>query len=196
MQKRGVASFLEAMKRKSPLTLLEVLVCMVLLGTLLTGLFNALWQGLKTSMQAKELKQQTVHIELFQQKMKALFSSATQVWTEKGKKHPCLKVVFMKPADPKFELQGEVEGTLFLNEKKQLRFSTGLASIETFLRDVSAFQCDLFNPKTAQWTLDYPKGQEQKPAIIRMHITSNDQTTPFVFFLHPPNKSIDYPRHE
>lgn len=189
----------QSMKKKRSLTLLEVVIAMLLLGILLTGLFNTFRQGLKKNIAAKELKQKVLQLELFQQKLRSLFAEEEGVWIEK---HPDLSslplfIEFQQKTDPDFKMCGETTGMLYLNGKKELCLASwsekGNSRIETLLDNVDAFKCRLFDPKKGTWTQTWPKKKEGSPAMAAVDLTWNGKEIPFVFFLSRSNEKITYP---
>ncbi len=184
--------------RKRTLTLLEVVISIVILGALLTGLFHTFRQGLKKGIEAKELKQKVFQLELFQQKMKTLLSSENGVWIDKhkGAEGPALFFAFEQRADPDFEMYGELLGILFLNGKKELCLQTGIEggkmTTDVILERIDEFICTLFDPKTKQWTQNYPKEKEENPVMVSINLKCKTQETPFVFFLQSPTEQITY----
>ena len=188
-------------KRKRTLTLLEVIISIVLLGALLTGLFNTFRQGLKKGIEAKELKQKVFQLELFQQKMKTLLSSENGVWIDKhkGAEGPALFFTFEQRADPDFEMYGDLQAILFLNGKKELCLLSGIEggkmTTDILLESTDHFTCALFDPKTKEWTQNYPKEKTESPIMVSIKLKCNGQETPFVFFLQSHTEQITYSGH-
>ena len=184
--------------KKHALTLLEIVISLVLLGVLLTGLFNVFRQGLKKNIEAKLLKQKVLHLELFQQRLKTLFASESAMWIENYKEAagPALFFTYEQPVDPDFEMYGKLQGTLFLSRKKELCLLTcvegGKAVVETLLDNVTSFSCLLFDPKQKQWMENYPKKKTEKPVMLSLQLKANNNEVPFVFFLKSPSEQITY----
>lgn len=185
-------------KKKCSITLLEVVIAIVLLGVLLTGLFNSFRQGLTKNLSARELKQKALQLELFQQKIKNLFSAADGVWIED---HPesvglSLYVNFEEKIDPDFDMRGKLQGMLFLNAKKEVCFvnwtKNGEGRIETLLDVVDSFKCRLFDPKKGEWNAVWPQKKEESAVMAAIDLTWNGSKIPFVFFLKPSNEKISY----
>ena len=186
------------MKKKRSFTLLEVVIAILLLGFLLTGLFNVFQQGLKKSLSARELKQKVLQLELFQQKIKNVFAAADGVWTEE---HPdavgySLCIDLKEKIDPDFEMRGKLQGMLFLNAKKEVCFVSwtkkGKSRIETLLDGVDSFSCRLFDPKKAQWNTIWPQKKEEGAVMAAIDLVWNGSNIPFVFFLKSSNEKISY----
>lgn len=186
------------MRKKRSLTLLEVIIAIFLLGILLTGLFNTFRQGIKKNISTREIKQTVLQLELFQQKLKNLFSQENGVWMER---HPqasgtALFTDFEQKADPNFEMCGDLLGMLFLNAKKELCFVSwsekGKERMETLLDKVTSFKCRLFDPKKGEWNNTWPQKREGSPAMVAIDLTWNGKEIPFVFFLKSSSDKIIY----
>jgi hypothetical protein len=187
--------------RKRALTLLEVVISIVLLGALLTGLFNSFRQGSRKAIQAKELKQKVFQLELFQQKMKTLLSCENGVWIDKhkGAAGMALCFGFEQRADPDFKMYGDLQGALFLNGNKELCLLTGVEGdkmiTDVLLDGIDHFICALFDPKTKQWTQNYPKEKTESPIMVSIELKCKTQETLLVFFLHSHTEQITYSGH-
>ncbi len=186
------------MKKKRSITLLEVVIAILLLGFLLTGLFNVFQQGLKKSLSARELKQKVLQLELFQQKIKNIFAVVDGVWIDE---HPdakdyCLYVDLEEKIDPDFEMRGKLLGMLFLNANKEVCFVNWTkkekSRIETLLGGVDGFSCRLFDPKKAQWNTIWPQKKEGAAVMVAIDLDWNGSKIPFVFFLKTSNEKISY----
>lgn len=186
-------------KRKRALTLLEVVIAMVLLGTLLMGVYQALHQSLKKSITAKNIQQKFLPLELFQQRLKALFICKKNLWLENHPDAlgPALLIMFEPKADPEFETTNGFQGMLYLNDKKQLHFVTWATKEkvrdEVLLDNVRDFQCKFFDPQQGNWLASWSKKKTEKTPMISIQITQDpNETTPFVFFLPTPDQKITY----
>lgn len=185
------------MKKRS-LTLLEVVIAIFLLGILLSGLFNTFRQGMKSNAQAKEIKQKILHLELFQQKLKNLFTYEEGVWIERHPETtgPALLTTFTQKADPDVEMCGKLQGMLYLTSKKELCLVVwspkGKARVETLLDQVDAFTCQLFDSKKAEWSAAWPKKREGVPSMLSIDLTWKGDKIPFVFFLKDAQEKITY----
>jgi hypothetical protein len=182
---------------KRSLTLLEVVIAMLLLGFLLTGLFECLQLGLKKSIAAKELKHKVLQIELFQQRLKNLFSHFGGEAELILEKHPdaegqALLFSYSQEIDPDFEMRGEVQSMLYLNRKKELCLATwseaGKTRMETLIEKIDGFKCRLFDAKKAEWVDE----NEEDPVMIMIDLQCEGKKMPFVFFL-PESQPVTYP---
>jgi len=189
------------MKKKYSLTLLEVVIAIALLGLLLTSLFNFFHRGLKTGMKAKELKQKVLQLELFQQRLKNLFSHLDEESELLLEKHPdamglALIVWYEQPVDPEFEMCGTLQGMVFLNKNKELCLASwsekGKARIEILLDKIDAFKCQLFDHKKGEWVEKWNRDNEDGPVMIAIDLKRKELEMPFVFFL-PESQQITYP---
>ncbi len=185
------------MRKKRSLTLLEVVIAIALLGFLLTGLFRSLHQGLKKNIEAKELKQKVLQLELFQQRLKNLFSHLDGETGFLLQKHPDAKgqaliISYHQDVDPDFEMCGTLQGMLFLNKQNQLCLvswsENEKARLEVLLDKVEGFTCQLFDPKKGEWS---QKNQET-PVMLSIDFKWEGKEMPFVFFL-PESEPITYP---
>ena len=183
--------------KKRSLTLIEIVIAIVLLSFLLTGLFNVFYQGLKKSIAAKEVKQNVVQLELFQQRIKTLFSQKKSVWLEK---HPevenALFVSYEQSLDPEFDMCGNLLGMLYLNSKKQLCLiswsETQMVRIETLLDKVDDVHFRLFEAKTGEWLENWPLKKKDSPVMVSIKLERGKKQIPFVFFLTDPDEHITY----
>lgn len=171
---------------------------MVLLGFLLTGLFNVFRQGLKNSISAKELKQKVLQLELFQQRMKILFTHKNDVWLEQ---HPDaigngLCTTFEQKVDPEFDMCGNMQGMLYRNDKKQLCFVSwsekGKARVEILLDNVEQTNFSLFDTKKAEWMESWSKDKKGTPNMVSVKLQWGKNPISFVFFLIDPDEHITY----
>lgn len=171
---------------------------MVLLGILLTGLFNVFRQGLKKNIAAKEMKQKVLQLELFQQRMKSLFAQESSVFLETHPEasSPALFTSFEERSDPEPSMCGTLQGMLYLNDKKQLCFASwsenGSGRIEVLLDKVGRFQCQLFDAKKGEWIENWPKKKEDTPVMVSMKLEWDKKEIPFVFFLSDSSEHITY----
>jgi hypothetical protein len=185
-------------RKKRALTLLEVVIAVVLLGALLTGLFSVFRQGLKKNISSRELKQNVLQVELFQQKIKILLSEENGVWIEQhpDAAGPALFVDFEQKVDPDFEMCGKLQAMLFLNPKKELCFVSwsekGKGRLEILLDNVDDFKCRLFDSEKGEWSSSWPKKKEASPPMLYIDLTWNKEKIPFVFFLKPSHEKIIY----
>ncbi len=186
------------LKRKRALTLIEVFVAIVLLGVLLTGLFNTFRHAMKKNLMAKELKQKVLQLELFQQKMRTLLRTETKVWIDA---HPeavgkALILNFETPADPDFEGGSTLTAMLYLDGQKQLQLAvwseSGQGRVETLLDKIESFSCSLFDPKKGEWSEGWPRKKEEPAAMASVDLKYNGGKIPFVFFLPENNSKITY----
>jgi type II secretory pathway pseudopilin PulG len=188
------------MRKKYCLTLLEVVIAMTLLSFLLTGLFNFFYQGLKKSITAKELKQKILQLELFQLRLKNLFSNLDEQPGFLLEKHPdaigsALIVCHKQSVDPEFEMCGILQGMIFLNKNKELCLISwserGAARLEVLLDKIETFKCRLFDPTKNEWTEKWTEKNEEDPVMVAIDLKSGGREMPFVFFL-PGSQQITY----
>lgn len=189
------------MRKKRSLTLLEIAIAITLLGFLLTGLFNFFHQGLKQSMAAKELKQKILQLELFQQRLKNLFSNLEEDTEFLLEKHPdaidlALIVSYHQPVDPEFEMCGTLQGMIFLNKNKEVCLASWSEKkkvrIEILLDHIDLFKCRLFDPQQGKWVEKWNEKNEDGPGMIAFDLKRKEEEMPFVFFL-PESQPITYP---
>jgi len=188
------------MRKKRSLTLLEIVIAITLLGILLTGLFNFFLQGLKKSITAKELKQKVLQLELFQQRLKNLFSNLDEEAGFLLEKHPdatglALMVSYKQSVDPEFEMCGPLQGMIFLNKNKELCLASwsesGKARIEILLDKIDTFKCRLFDSEKGEWAEKWTMKNEEDPVMVAIDLKWDGKETPFVFFL-PESEPITY----
>jgi hypothetical protein len=188
-------------KKKCSLTLLEVIIAITLLGFLLTGLFNCFHQGLKKNIVSKELKQKILQLELFQQRLKNLFSHLDDTVGVALEKHPdaqglALIVPYKQPIDPEFDMCGTLQGMIFLNKNKELCLTSwsekGKARNEILLDKITLFKCRLFDSQKAEWANSWSTKNEEDPAMIAIDLQWEDKEMPFVFFLPESDHKMTY----
>lgn len=185
-------------RKKHALTLLEVVIAVALLGFLLTALFDMFYQGLKHNISAKELKQQTLRLELFHQKMKTLLAAQQGVWIDEYPQAEGLALFFKyeEKADPDFEMCGQMQGILFLSVTKELNLAIwseeGKARREVLLDRVDALHCHLFDAKKKNWHSGKGKKEGGNPIMVKIGLGQGDKL-PYVFFLNSSNEKISYP---
>ncbi len=189
------------MKRKRSLTLLEVIIALTLLGILLTSLFNSFHQGLKKNITAKGLKQKVLQLELFQQRLKNLFSHLDCEAGMSLEKHPdahglALIVSYKHPVDSEFDMCGVLQGMIFLNKNKELCLISwsqkGKVRNEILLDKIDTFKCRLFNPKKAEWSETWSIKNEEDPVMIAIDLKWEGKEMPFVFFFPESDQKITY----
>jgi type II secretory pathway component PulJ len=189
------------MRKKRSFTLLEIAIAIMILGWLLTGLFNCIFQSLKKNVDARELKQKVVQLELFQQRLRNLFTQFDAEGGLSSEQHPeaisvVLYAAYQQKADPDFEMCGMLQGMLFLNKKKELCLASWSATekgrIEILLDRVDSFACKFFDPKKKDWVLSWSKKREEDPVMIQIDLKWEGDEIRFVFFLPQPNEQITY----
>lgn len=182
-------------KRRS-LTLLEIMIAIVLLGVLLTGLFNGFRQAVKKNITTRELKQRILPLELFQQRLKLIFSHQSTLWLQP---HPeatgtALWMSHEQEADPEFDLCGPIQSMLYLTSAKELCLvhwsEQGRGRVETLVNKVEGFSCRFFDGK--EWIDTWPKNKKEQPKMVKINLKREKQETPFVFFLSDPEEKIVY----
>lgn len=190
------------MRKKRALTLLEIVMAMALLSFMLTALFNCFYQAAKKNIAAKDSKQKILYLELFQQKIKNLFSrldGENPLWLDK---HPdasglALCSIYNQKVDADPDMRGILQGMLFLNKNKELCLASWgenrKGRIEVLLDNVSSFQCQLFDPKKAVWKGSWSKKEEKKPTMAKIDLNWRGKEIPFVFFLYEADEKIVYP---
>lgn len=190
--------FANMISKKHALTLLEVVIAMVLLGGLLTGLFHVFRQSLQKNIAARELKQNVLQLELFQQKIKTLLSYENGVWisTHSQASGPCLFFDFHQDVDPDFEMCGEMQAMLFLNAKKELGLTIwsekDKSRTEILIDGIDAFTCRLFDAKKKEWKSNSKQKGGEIPVMVEITLHWNKEKMPFVFFLKTAEEKITY----
>jgi type II secretory pathway component PulJ len=190
------------MRKKGSFTLLEVIIGVFLLGILLTALFNCFYQGIKKNITAKELKQTVLNLELFQLRLKNIFScleGENPLWLEKhpDASGPSLIASYKQNVDLDIDMCGSLEGMLFLNKNKQICLASwgenGKGRVEVLLDHVNSFECKLFDPEKAQWKETWTKKEEKKPVMAKIDLKWHKKKIPFVFFLSESDEKVTYP---
>lgn len=186
-------------KRKRPLTLLEIVIAMVLLGFLLTGLFNIYHKALRQEIQARELKQQVLRLEFIEHKVKHLFTHATKLYSSL---HPdalgeALFLSFHSGVDPDLSRsERELLGMLYLNKNKELSLVSwsleGTPRKEILLDAIHCMQWRFFDPKKREWQGSWPSKSESAPVMVSLDLTWKGETIPFVFFSELSSDPISY----
>ena len=171
---------------------------MVLVGILLTGVFNALLAGLKKEIAAKQLQQKVVQYEVFQQRIKNLFASELiRVSFEKKPEatSQILSILYKNFTDPELELRGTLRAQLFLNGSKELCLDTGTPTeskrSEVLLDHVDSFKCQFFDPRKGEW-LEGQMRHTDTPAIVKIVLECGGNKIPFVFFPKSVTEPITY----
>lgn len=177
---------------------------MVILGFLLTGLFQTFYQGLKSRTAAKELKQKILQLELFQQKLKQCFiqlaDSAMTPWiwldTYPQAKGMALFFQYHHPIDPDFEFCGNLEAVLFLSDKRELSLlcisEKKKQRLEILCDRVDGFQCRLFHPKKKVWLTKWSEKEEENAPMLMIDLLIDKDKVPMVFFLSDAESPIAY----
>jgi competence protein ComGC len=190
--------FLNIMRKKRTFTLLEIVVATCLLAILLSGLFTTFHHILKTHFEVKDKKQKAFQLELFQQRMKNLFSCQKKVWIEN---HPdlnqsALHLIYEEKLDHDLARTGSQEGIFYLQDKKLYFVSwteEGLPRIEVLLDQVDDLTCQLFDRKKREWVSAWPKQVEDNPIMILLDIKWDmNPHLQVVFFLKDPEEQITY----
>lgn len=186
------------MRKKRSLTLLEIIMVMVLLGFLLTGLFNVFYQAMKKNVEGRELKTTLLHLELLEQKVKQLLTQTKKVWTAP---HPEAKgegllIRFTPEVDLEWDRGSEIEGMLYLNADKQFCFTSwsvsGKSRVHILLDKVEMLVCRFFDPQKREWRSDWPSKMEEPPAMITIDLTWKGKEVPFTFFPSNAKEEISY----
>jgi len=178
--------------RKRTLTLLEVMIAVTLLGFLLTGLFRVFFQSVKYKAASQELKAKLLPLELFQLRMKTLLTEGHKVWLEDypGAIKPALLFTFEEKAPPEAERVGQLQGVLFLNEKKQLCLASfpkkGKGRVEVLFDEIQEAEWSLFDSEKKEWKGKWPEKKEEISSMAKLKLrrmSDKDKGTEFVFFL-------------
>jgi hypothetical protein len=187
------------MKKKHPLTLLEIVIVMLLMGFLLTGLFNLFYQAMRKHKEVAALKHTLLQVELFEHVVKRLLTESKRVWSTSHSLSPqdvlCLQ--YIPEVDREWEAGSEIRGLLYLSGQGDLSFiswaASGAAPHRTVLLDkVEGFACRFFDAKEKEWVSRWPAAQEEMPAILSIEITWGGRKIPFTFFPFNDKEEILY----
>ena len=186
------------MRKKRSITLLEIVIVTVLLGFLLTGLFNVFYQAMQKNMESRALKQTVLQLELFEQRVKHLLTQTKKVWTAHPSdgKGEALCIQFNSEVDIEWDRASEINGMFYLNGDKQLCFASwstsGKSRVDILLDKVDQFKLKFFDPKKKLWQLDWPSKTEDLPSMITIDLTWKEKEIPFTFFPSNPREQISY----
>lgn len=187
--------------KKYSLTLLEVLICIILAGIILSFLFSLLRKTLEKKQEIAQLKQMVLPREMMRLKMHQIVAAVVKdtdissVWTECDNPFRLLFRYKHKDRDPRF--CGIVCSELYVNKARQLCLSTfskqdGERRNEVLLENVSEFRYNLFNATKALWQSEWLETEKQLPEMIQFHLKIDQDCYDMVLFVTDPENSISY----
>ena len=187
--------------KKHTITLLEVLICVILAGIILSFLFSLLRKTLEKKQEIAQLKQWVYPREMMRLKIHQIVATLdrntdeSSIWTEQD--NP-LRIFFRynhKDRNPSF--CGIVCSLLYVNEEQQLCLSTfskrdGERRKEVLLENVSDFSFDLFNAKKVLWQSEWLETEKQLPEMMQLHLKIDQEYYDLVLFVTDPENPIPY----
>lgn len=188
-------------KKKHTILLLEILVCLILAGILLSFLFSLLRQTLEKKQEIAQLKQLLFPREMMRLKINQIICSLTKntaesiIWTDQYVGHPALFFRYEnKDKDPNF--CGVIHSMLYVNACKQLclcSFSKQNSKRdEILLENISVFEFELFDQTKAIWQSEWLETKKQPPEMILLHVKIDQDIYDMVLFVTDPENPIVY----
>jgi type II secretory pathway pseudopilin PulG len=186
-------------KKKHAITLLEVLVCLILAGIVLSFLFSLLRQTLEKKQEIAQLKQLMLPREMMRLKINQIISSLAKedsnIWTDQYENYPALFFCYEnKDKDPHF--CGTIHSALYVNNHKQLILSTfskqNSKRDELLLENVSVFTFELFDQTKVIWQSEWPSSKKQLPEMLCLHLKIDRDIYDVAFFVVNPENPIAY----
>ncbi|MGL5263557.1 MAG: type II secretion system protein [Candidatus Rhabdochlamydia sp.] len=186
-------------KKKHAITLLEVLVCLILAGIVLSFLFSLLRQTLEKKQEIAQLKQRTLPREMMRLKINQIISflakEDSSIWTDQYENCPALFFCYEnKDKDPHF--CGTIRSVLYVNNHKQLILSTfskqDSKRDELLLENISIFTFELFDQTKVIWQSEWPSKKKQLPEMLCLHLKIDQDIYDVLFFVVNPENPIAY----
>ena len=174
-----------------------MLIGLILLGIVLSALFQYYRQTVKTNITVTKIKQTIQQVEIFNHRIRSLLipSEHSKVWlqTHSDALGPALMIDFEQGIDKDRNFSGKMQGMLFLTAHK-LSFVTwgknDQARLEVLLDNISSIEYELFDAKSAKWNREWPEKKEESPVMLRITLDSEKKKIPFVYFLDSPTDPI------
>ena len=185
-------------KRKSALTLLEVMIALSLTGMLLFILFGLFKNMFIQSKGIQTTKEGVLYRSFTQQR---LSQALAKVKEDEAEKKPilyqegyegCPSALFIhydNGVDSSHAFSHEVQEVFYLNNKgcfcSDLIGANQTSRKDVFLQNVQSITWQFFNYETLQWQESWPKELNALPTMIKLSILEKSETNPheFAFFL-------------
>lgn len=186
-------------KKKHAITLLEILICLILAGIILSFLFSLLRQTLEKKQEVNQLKQQILPREMMRLKINQIIGYLTKkdsgIWIDQYENYPALFFCYEnKDKDPHF--CGTIHSALYVNRHKQLVLSTfskqNSKRDELLLENISLFTFELFDQTKVSWQSEWSSKKKQLPEMLCLHLKIDQDVYDAVFFMGNPDNPITY----
>ncbi|HSW87416.1 MAG TPA: DUF1494 domain-containing protein [Rhabdochlamydiaceae bacterium] len=200
------------MKLQHRFTLLEIVIAMTLTAFLITVLFSFYRESSMIGMQLEQAKQKILLQELFQERMTQVFN---QIRLEEGENKdkepplftssfidangPVLNLYYDNGVDHQPEFCDMVKGMLYVNQHKELCFTTSskenLTRKDVFFDGVAELRFYFFDPDEKEWVSFWKKEKHALPSMVKlsMSLKSNKKKQlEFVYFLTSKKQEIIY----
>lgn len=186
-------------KKKHSIILLEVLIGLVLAGTILSFLFSLLRQTLEKKQEIVQLKQTIFPFEMMRLRINQIIHSLAKnksgIYIDSYQDHPVLSFCY-RNKDKDINFCGAIHSILYVNEHKQLVLSTfskqDSKRDEILLENIHAFTFELFDPTKYIWKTEWLKTKAQLPEMLCLHLKMDQDTYDLVLFVTEPKNPIFY----
>lgn len=191
-------------KKRCPLTLLEVIIGIVLLGVVLTILFGSYRQILKNKSKAVDLKGSIHQTEMCDQRLRYLFEEISvnqeeaTFWLQQhlDAQGVALRICFEQKLDRDLDFCGQMQGMCFLDSSQQLSFVTlgksGQPRLEILLDEVKSIEWSCFDGEKKIWVKEWPQLKGKVPKMVKLTINWKGVQRVWAYFLESPKEPIVY----
>lgn len=200
-------------KVKRPLTLIEVVISLSILGTLLFFLFKFYGNLTLFNLQVRAIKEKVFSRQLPYLRLKQVLekqsidspsiskeisSSLFYTLLHPVSKNLALTFTYHNGADPDPAFCEKVSGLLYLNEKKQILLTTtshdGQIRDEILFDHAASLSFEFFDSKKMSWESEWPQTNQGLPLMIKLHVQEISVAKPiqFAFILDTQEEPILY----
>jgi hypothetical protein len=192
------------MKKKHPLTLIEVIIALSLMGLVLTFLWQALFGVQKMLLKEEKAGVMCIDKALFYTKLSQLFLNLSKdpssLYTANDEGRYCLVIHAMHPVEVQKEFSGMLKSWLF-EDSGHIALST-LASSEKekmtdlFFSYVESLSFSFYDEKAPSWVSEWPKEKKKIPTMIRINYTADKEEEELIFHPQHDIEPIIFPKNK
>ncbi len=174
------------MRKKRPLTLLEITAALFLAGILLTTVIHFFHEYAQTEGKIKAIKETVLSRASLQLRLNQIFSQGEAFYTDAYTNSPSSALFFTSSEGI------DVDGILYLNQKNELVLEIKEKK-ELLLQSISELNFRFFNGEN--WVNSWDKEEEDRPLMLTLCLKEKKIQEPLLFsFFFSCDKPITYQR--
>jgi type II secretory pathway component PulJ len=166
------------MKKRHPLTLLEVVIAMGLTAVLLGALFRFYYQVSRVNLEAHQMRQKIFSLTLMQEKLRTIFAGLPKgeervsFYTEEMENPSQMALFFTydNGIDPDPAFCDQVKARLYLDEKKQLSLLLAPRK-EVLVEGVERMSFRFFDASEKVWKEEWSKQEGELPGWMELTLS-------------------------